>query len=70
MIESPTEHSECAVYLKEMGQRLACDVIVSVEPPLVVGPYTTSPFICPHGTRFWVKPSCEQIAEWVRDGVE
>ena len=45
------------------------DITISTEPPLVLGPYTTSGFTCPHGTTYWIEPTGEQIAKWRAAGM-
>lgn len=46
------------------------EVTVTTSPPMVRGPYTVDGFTCPHGVTFWVEPTGEQIARWIRDGVK
>jgi hypothetical protein len=65
-----TEHSRCKRVLIDGMAALGSEVTVSTEPPLVEGPYTTEAFVCPHSTRYWIEPTGEQIAQWVKDGVE
>lgn len=65
-----TGHDTCLAVLKDRMAALGVDITVSTIAPIVRGPYTTAPFICPHGTTFWIEPTGEQIAEWVRDGVQ
>lgn len=60
---------ECIDFLKATMAGLGCDVFVSTEPPIVCGPYPTEAARCPHGTTFYMEPTGEQIAQWVRDGV-
>lgn len=48
---------------------LGAEVTVSEAEPLVIGPYTTAPITCPHGTVYWMEPTGEQIAQWVKDQV-
>jgi hypothetical protein len=45
-------------------------VTITTLPPLVTGPYTTDGLTCPHGITYWMEPTGEQIAQWVRDRVE
>lgn len=63
---SPQNHAHCLDYL------LACadtfDVHASIYPPLVHGPCTVPPLTCPHGVKFWVEPTGEQISRWVEVG--
>lgn len=70
MSATPTGHDTCRDFLRTGMRALGCEVNVSTEPPLVAGPYTTDVFVCPHGVGFWMEPTGEQIAAWVRDGVE
>lgn len=64
------DHEDCPRELIDGMAALGSEVTVSTEPPLVEGPYTTEAFICPHKVRFWIEPTGEQIARWVKDGVE
>jgi hypothetical protein len=45
------------------------EVTVTTLAPLVRGPYTEQAWVCPHGVRWYMEPTGEQIAQWVRDGV-
>lgn len=61
------DHSACAELLRE---GMAPDEItVSTEPPIVIGPWTTEPFVCPHGVTYWIEPTGEQVARWKAEGV-
>ena len=62
------DHSTCAESLRAVMAKLGTEITVSTEPPLVRGRYTTDPFVCAHGTTFWIEPTGEQIAQWVKDG--
>jgi hypothetical protein len=64
------DHSTCENVLRDGMAALGVEINVSTLPPIVRGPYTTDPHICPHGTAFWIEPTGEQIARWVEDGVE
>jgi len=59
----------CWQTLKSMMDDKGIEIIVSAQAPLMAGPYTTDPFTCPHGISYWIEPTSEQIAQWVRDGV-
>jgi hypothetical protein len=63
-------HAECAELLHDMAANLGMDVTVSTVRPLVAGPYTTDPFVCPHKVTFWLEPTGEQITRWAREGVQ
>lgn len=65
-----TDHAGCAATLKDEMAAMGVEITVSASRPLVIGPYTTEGFTCPHGTTYWIEPTGEQIAAWVRDGVE
>lgn len=67
---APTDHAECAAWMKAGFSRLGADVIVTTAPPLIATGYDQDPFVCPHGVTFWHAPTSEQIAEWARDGVK
>ncbi|MBO0879978.1 MAG: hypothetical protein J2P17_06345 [Mycobacterium sp.] len=49
---------------------IGADVTVSLARPLVNGPYTVDPVVCPHGVRFWIEPTGEQIATWAENGTK
>lgn len=67
---SPKDHAGCAAWLKNGLAAKGVDVNVSTLSPIFRSPYETNPFVCPHGTVHWIEPTPEQVAEWVRDGVE
>ncbi|MFF4600598.1 hypothetical protein [Amycolatopsis sp. NPDC001319] len=68
-MSEPLNHEDCRqVLIDEMAKRHT-EVTVTTAPPVIVNPYTTDPFVCPHGTAFWMEPTSEQIAEWAREGV-
>lgn len=66
---TPTEHKDCAAFLRQQSADLGVDVTVSTAPPLVASPYGVTAFACPHGTTYYMEPTGEQIAAWTRDGV-
>lgn len=68
--QTPADHSECRPYLMRLAAEIGTDVVVSLVPPIVAGPYRTEALTCPHGTTFYLEPTGEQIAEWARDGVK
>jgi hypothetical protein len=57
----------CANFLHRMAADDGVEIHVSTVPPLVEGIYTTGSFTCPHGITYWIEPTGEQIARWVRD---
>jgi hypothetical protein len=63
------DHSGCAQVLIDMAAEAGTEITVSVFPP-VDGPYPAESFTCPHGITYWIQPTAEQIAAWVRNGVE
>lgn len=70
---NPFAH-ECENVLREKWAT-ACgehptEITISTVPPLVAGPYTVDGLTCPHGVTYWMEPTGEQIAAWVRDGVQ
>ncbi|MFJ6215117.1 hypothetical protein ACIQGZ_17535 [Streptomyces sp. NPDC092296] len=65
----PISHAGCPAKLRGRAAAMGAEITVSEQPPIVAGPYTTDPFVCPHGVTYWVEPTGEQIAQWVRDGV-
>ena len=60
---------DCADELRTRMARMGVEVTVSTSAPLVAGPYTTDPMVCPHGITYWFEPTGDQIAAWARDGV-
>jgi hypothetical protein len=68
MTAQPSDHADCPAFMRDGMARLGTEITVSTEPPIVQGPFTIPPFVCPHGVRHWMEPTGEQIAEWVRDG--
>jgi hypothetical protein len=69
MIQKP-DHATCESVLRDMMAAQGVEITVSTAAPLVAGPYTTDAHVCPHGVAFWIEPTGEQIAQWVRDGVK
>lgn len=67
---TPEDHAECPDFVKSEMLKLGCEVTVSALAPLVPTPYGNENITCPHGTTYWFEPTSEQIAQWVRDGVE
>lgn len=67
---TPPDHNDCARFLVDSMAKLGCEIAVSTHPPLVATPYRQPPARCPHGVLFWFEPTTDQIAVWVRDGVE
>lgn len=65
----PTNHDDCPGYLKAGMAAKGIEITVSTARSLVAGPYTADPFVCPHGTYYWIEPTGEQITQWVKDGV-
>jgi len=65
---------ECETTLRENWAKVCGDhqteITIRTVPPLVIGPYTKPGLTCPHGITYWLEPTGEQIAEWVRDEVE
>jgi hypothetical protein len=70
LVSAASDHDTCARVLTDGMAEKGIQVTVSTAPPLVVGPFVVDPFVCPHGVRFWFEPTGEQIAEWVRSGVQ
>lgn len=62
------DHASCASELRVRFTEMGLDVTVSTVPPIVNGPYTVAPYICPHGVRHWAEPTGEQIARWNEQG--
>jgi hypothetical protein len=66
---TPGGRSECAQLLIDKMAALGSEITVSTALPLVVGPYGINGYTCPHGVTYWIEPTGEQIAAWVKDGV-
>jgi hypothetical protein len=64
----PAAHHGCRQHLKDSAAKQGLDVTVSTLRPLVAGPYTTDPFVCPHGVTYWIEPTGEQITGWIKEG--
>lgn len=62
-------HAECLPQLRAAADRTGTDITISTAPPLIATPYARPAFVCPHGTRYWVEPTGEQVAAWRRDRV-
>ncbi|MDH6141034.1 hypothetical protein P3T35_003047 [Kitasatospora sp. GP30] len=69
MTAATFSHS-CETKLRELWDAQGVEVHISTAPPMVAGPYTTDGMRCPHGITYWWEPTGEQIAAWVRDGVQ
>lgn len=65
---------DCENDLRERWAKVCGDqpteITISTEPPIIIGPYTQPGLTCPHGITYWLEPTGEQIAAWVRDKVE
>lgn len=59
----------CRAVLREGMASMGVEVTVSTARPLVADDYEVAAYQCPHGTMFYMHPTGEQIAQWVRDGV-
>lgn len=73
MTTCPTDalgRSECAQMLAENSVALGAEVHVSTLPPIVAGPYETAGFRCPHGVKYFIEPTGEQIVDWAARGVK
>jgi hypothetical protein len=68
--KAKADHQTCRGELKTRMAAMGVDITVCTVRPLVIGPYTTDPYTCPHGTTYWIEPTGEQIAQWVKDGVK
>lgn len=68
-MSDPQSHEQCPAFLRSKAADLGLDVTASATPPVVAGSYTVEPFTCPHGTRYWIEPTGEQIAQWTAEGV-
>ena len=64
------DHNLCRPALVKSMADEDIEITVSDQPPLIANAYTIDPFICPHGTSYWMEPTSEQIAAWARDKVE
>lgn len=68
-MKRPADHSQCRVELVDGMAEMGVEVTASAAPPLVLSPYGVNSFRCPHGTRYYLEPTSEQIAAWTRDDV-
>lgn len=63
-----TDTPPCREFLVAEMAKLGTDAIVSSAPPIVEPAYGATSFICPHGIEYWLEPTGEQIAAWVKAG--
>lgn len=61
-------HSTCREFLREQWAGKGIEVHVAAVPPIVAPPYEEAPFTCPHGVTYWVEPTSEQFAQWMKEG--
>ena len=67
-------HGDCAQELQESWAKVCAEeggsppteITISTEPPLVANPYITG-MQCPHGVKFWIEPTGDQIARWRKE---
>lgn len=61
-------HAQCRTVILETlkkGPTPDIQVTISEAPPIVRGPFTGGPFVCPHGVAFWLEPTGEQLMRGV-----
>lgn len=74
---APPCAEECGAVLRDIYAK-ACahagipliDAHITHVPPLIDTGYEPLAMRCPHGVMWHAEPTSEQIAEWVRGGVE
>lgn len=62
-----TADHPCRQHLKDRAAANGIDVHVSTLPPIVASPYGVEAYVCPHDITYWIEPTGEQIAQWVRE---
>lgn len=62
-----SEHAFCVRVLVGNALALGAKVDVFTEKPSGRSPYDTDTFVCPHGQRYWIRPSAEQIGKWTQE---
>jgi hypothetical protein len=74
---APPCADECKDVLRKHWAKVCAKLGVPVPeahithvPPLIDTGYEPLAIRCPHGVMWHAEPTSEQIAEWVRDGVE
>jgi hypothetical protein len=63
-------HEDCGAYVKAYFDANDVEVTVSTLPPIVPNEYEDLGLSCPHGVRFYAEPTGDQIATWIRNGVQ
>jgi len=53
---------DCPAVLRAGMAAGGVEVTVSLAAPLVRSPW--EPFVCPHGTHYWMTPTAAQTAVW------
>lgn len=66
----PPCDGECGEMVRRDLRKAGLDAHVTHIAPLIASPYEDLNMTCPHGVTWHTAPTSEQIAEFVRDGVE
>lgn len=61
---------ECRAVLLTHYAEVGVEANVSWEPPTFAPAYEPLNMRCPHGVLWYAEPTTEQVADFVRDGVE
>lgn len=56
----------CGELFKQTAAAKGCEIAVSTLPPLVSNPYIEAVW-CRHRRLYWIEPTGDQIARWVRE---
>jgi hypothetical protein len=59
----------CRAFVVEQAATLGLEIVVSTASPLTPSPYSYEAMVCPHGTRFYMQPTNDQIIRWREAGV-
>lgn len=72
MGKAPLCDSECGAILRSFCADRGIDAHVTTVPPLILNAYNIQSgyMVCPHGVKWFMEPTTDQIAQWARDGVE
>ena len=74
---APPCADECLAVLREKFEETCAslgvpvpDYVASHLAPVVKTGYVDLEMVCPHGVVWHMEPTSDQVAEWIRDGVE
>lgn len=68
--KAPACADDCAGVVRGILSNEGIEANVSWVAPTFATAYEPLNCACPHGVTWYAEPTTDQIAEWVRDGVE